>query len=117
MAYSKASPDYFISEGSMRMNTTVSVFIATSLDGYIARADGRLDWLSEANSMVPVGEDCGFRAFMESVDALIMGRKTYEQVLSFGEWPYGKTPVIVLSRNSTSLTAKMSGSITTARPW
>ena len=78
----------------------VSVFIATSLDGFIARRDGSIDWLNEANAMLPEGEDCGFMAFMDSVDTLIMGRKTYEQVLSFGQWPYGDTPVVVLSHNS-----------------
>ena len=76
-----------------------SVYIATSLDGFIARKDGSLDWLNEANAGVPDGEDCGFRAFMDSVDTLIMGRKTFEQVLSFGQWAYGETPVIVLSGN------------------
>ena len=82
------------------MSIKVSVFIATSLDGFIARSDGSLDWLNEANTTIPDGEDWGFQAFMDSIDALIMGRKTYEQVLSFGEWPYGGAPVVVLSRNS-----------------
>ncbi len=77
-----------------------SVYIATSLDGFIARPDGAIDWLNEANAIVPEGEDCGFMAFMDSVDTLIMGRKTCEQVLSFGQWPYGDTPVVVLSHNS-----------------
>ncbi|MDJ0705226.1 MAG: dihydrofolate reductase family protein [Leptolyngbyaceae cyanobacterium MO_188.B28] len=80
------------------MSLRVSVFIATSLDGFIARADGAIDWLDEANAMVPEGEDCGYQAFMTTVDVLIMGRNTYEQVLSFGQWPYGDKPVIVLSR-------------------
>jgi dihydrofolate reductase len=83
-----------------REQPRVSVYIATSLDGFIARKDGGLDWLNEANALVPADEDLGFRAFMNSVDALIMGRKTYETVLSFGKWPYGKTPVVVLSRNA-----------------
>ncbi|MBT3378981.1 MAG: dihydrofolate reductase [Lentisphaerae bacterium] len=74
-----------------------SVYIATSLDGFIARRNGSIDWLNDAHALVPEGEDCGFGAFMDSVDALIMGRKTYEQVLSFGQWPYGETPVVVLS--------------------
>ncbi len=60
--------------------------MATSFDGFIARNDGALDWLDEANNTVTEGEDCGFQAFMDSVDALIMGRKTYEQVLSRGQW-------------------------------
>ena len=80
-----------------------SVFIATSLDGFIARPDGGIDWLNEANALVPPGEDCGFSQFMSGIDALIMGRNTFEQVLTFGEWPYGETPVIVLSRSLTSL--------------
>ncbi|NER81626.1 MAG: dihydrofolate reductase [Leptolyngbya sp. SIO1D8] len=80
------------------MSLITSVFIATSLDGFIARANGELDWLEAANAAVPEGEDCGYAAFWESVDALIMGRKTYDQVLSFGQWPYGNKPVVVLSR-------------------
>lgn len=79
------------------MKPKISVFVATSLDGFIARHDGSLDWLDKANSSVPKGEDCGFQAFMSTIDVLIMGRITFEQVLTFGEWPYGKTPVIVMS--------------------
>ena len=67
------------------MSSRSSVFIATSLDGFIARTDGSLDWLDSANAAVSEGEDCGYSAFMASIDALIMGRKTYEQVLSFGQ--------------------------------
>ena len=78
------------------MSLISSVFIATSLDGFIARVGGELDWLDAANATVPEGEDCGYHAFMNSIDVLIMGRKTYEQVLSFGKWSYGRKPVIVL---------------------
>lgn len=77
----------------------VSVFIATSLDGFIAGMDGDLKWLNEASAEVPEGDDLGYAEFMASVDTLVMGRKTYEQVLSFGAWPYGDKPVIVLSHN------------------
>ncbi len=69
-----------------------SVFIATSLDGYIARADGRLDWLPPGG-----GEEHGYDAFMATVDALVIGRKTYETVLVFPAWPYGEKSVFVLS--------------------
>ena len=82
------------------MKTKGIVYIAISLDGYIARKDGSLDWLDEASAMVPQDEDCGFKDVMESVGALVMGRKTYEKVASFGAWAYGDTPVIVQSRES-----------------
>ena len=87
----------------IKVSLNASVYVATSLDGYIARESGGLDWLDAANATVPAGEDCGFRQFMESIDVLVMGRKTYEKVLSFGLWPYGNTPVIVLSRNKIEL--------------
>lgn len=83
--------------------TKCSVFIATSLDGFISRTDGSIDWLNKANAVVPEGEDCGYAQFLSTVDALVMGRNTFEQVLSFGEWPYDSTPVVVLSRQLKSL--------------
>lgn len=83
--------------------TKCSVFIATSLDGFISRLDGSIDWLNAANGLVPEGEELGYRQFMSSVDAMVIGRNTFEQVLIFGEWPYGSTPVVVLSRRLDSL--------------
>ncbi len=80
------------------MLAKASVFVATSLDGFIARLDGSIDWLNEANAIVPEGEECGYRAFLETVDGIIMGRNTFEQVLTFGKWPYGRKKVIVLTR-------------------
>lgn len=77
-----------------------SVFIATSLDGFIARPDGSIDWLDRANGVVPQGEDCGYAAYMATIDVLVMGRNTYELVRTFGEWPYGTTPVVVLSHHA-----------------
>ena len=96
-----------------------SVYIATSLDGFIARRDGSIDWLNEAQSLVPDGEDCGFQAFMDSVDTLIMGRKTFEQVLPFGQWPYGSTPVIVLSHNPMTIPSHLPDSVShsSETPW
>lgn len=78
-----------------------SVYIATTLDGFIARENGDLDWLPQPGDDESAGEsgdDYGYQAFMDSVDALVMGRNTYETVRSFGgQWPYGEKPVIVLS--------------------
>ena len=69
-----------------------SVFTGCSVDGFIARADGRLDFLPPGG-----GEPHGYDEFMASVDALIIGRNTFETVLSFPAWPYGDKPVFVLS--------------------
>lgn len=87
--------------------STCSVFIAASLDGYIAREDGGIDWLLAANASVPPGEDCGYAAFMSGVDALVMGRNTFELVLGFAEWPYGEKPVVVLSSSLAALPGKV----------
>ena len=73
--------------GAYSVATTVakrSVFIATSLDGFISRTDGSIDWLDQANTRVPKGEDCGYEEFMSTVDALVMGRHTFELAKSFG---------------------------------
>ena len=77
---------------------TASVFIATSLDGFIARPDGALDWLPADG-----GEPHGYEEFIATVDALVIGRKTFETVLSFDAWPYGTKPVIVLSSRPSAL--------------
>jgi dihydrofolate reductase len=66
------------------------------LDGFIARENGDLDWLP-AGGGVSADEDYGYKTFMSTVDALVMGRHTYEKVRTFGDWPYGDKPVVVLS--------------------
>lgn len=80
------------------MRTEIHVFIATSLEGFIARPDGSLDWLMQAQAAAPEGEDFGYADFMRDIDALVMGRKTFETVLGFDPWPYGQRPVWVMSR-------------------
>jgi len=72
-----------------------SVFIAASMDGFIARPNGDLDWLPGEESGIPE-EDHGYFEFMSTVDVVIMGRGTFEKVLTFGGWPFRK-PVVVLS--------------------
>ena len=70
------------------------VYIATSLDGFIATTEGGTEWLEDIPN--PEGSDFGFSDFIARVDAILMGRATFEKVLSFGQWPYTK-PVFVLS--------------------
>lgn len=86
-----------------------SVYIATSLDGFIARPNGELDWLGQP---LEDGEDYGYKDFMETVDFLVMGRNTYDVVASFGEWPYSK-PVVVLTTRPLSIPDELSDHVET----
>lgn len=85
------------------------IFIATSLDGFIADANGGIEWLDtfpEINNI-----DSGYAQFTAEIDALVMGRNTYEKVLSFGiEWPY-KKPVFVISRTLTEVPNEYDGKV------
>src|SRR6266478_8656713 len=83
---------------------TVSVFIGTSVDGFIARPNGDLDFLPEGG-----GEPHGYDEFIASVDALVIGRKIFEKVLTFADWPYGDKRVVVLSSRPVDLSAAGGG--------
>lgn len=79
------------------------VYIATSVDGYIARQNSDIDWLTEPDTSVQhpgevpgPGHEANFKNLMKRVDQLVMGRGTYEKLLTFNEWPY-PIPVTVLS--------------------
>ncbi len=93
----------------MRMSTTESinkniVFIAKSIDGFISGKNGELDWLNAIPN--PENKDMGFVGFMNGIDALVMGRATFETVCSFeGDWPYNKH-VFVLSNSLNEIPAK-----------
>ena len=83
---------------------TISVFVGTSVDGFIARRNDDLDFLPEDG-----GEPHGFDEFIASVDAIVMGRKTFEKVLTLGPWPYGDKRVVVLSSRPVDLAAAVGG--------
>jgi dihydrofolate reductase len=83
---------------------TASVFVGTSVDGFIARPSGDLDWLPAGG-----GEPHGYEEFIASVDAIVIGRKTFETVLSFEAWPYGEKRVVVLSRRLVDLSGVRGG--------
>lgn len=80
------------------MSVKVSVYIAISLDGFIARKDGGLDWLPAPTEG---GEDFGYADFMSTVDCVVMGRNTFEKVLTFGGWHYDKKVIVLTSRDLT----------------
>jgi len=84
------------------VKTKASVYIATTVDGYIADKDGSVEFLNQYQSSASEADgDMGFADFLNSIDLLIMGRKTFDQVISFGDdlWPYGDRQVWIWSRN------------------
>jgi dihydrofolate reductase len=83
---------------------TASVFIGTSVDGFIARPNDDLDFLPGGG-----GEPHGYNEFIASVDAIVIGRKTFEKVLTFGAWPYGDKRVVVLSSGPLDLSKAIGG--------
>ncbi len=88
----------------------ISAFMAVSLDGFIAKEDGGLDWLAS---------DCdfGYQEYMSGIDVVVVGRKSFEQALTFDEWPYSGKEVIVLSRSmdDSDLPKGFSGNIRCSR--
>jgi dihydrofolate reductase len=83
-----------------------SVFVGVSVDGFLARPDGALDFLPEGG-----GEPHGYEQFTAGVDALVIGRKTFETVRAFPEWPYGSQRVVVLSGGPLALPSLREGSV------
>jgi dihydrofolate reductase len=74
----------------------IHLFIATSLDGFIARENGSLDWL--VNIPNPSQTDHGYNEMIENTDVIVMGRKTYDEVLGFGiDWPYENCKTFVVT--------------------
>lgn len=93
--------------------STAHVFIGTSLDGFIAKPDGDIAWLLERSDPA---EDHGYMTFIADKDAVVMGRGTYEKVLTFDVWPY-QLPVVVLSRQlaDTSVPEHLQGKVRFSR--
>lgn len=78
----------------------VILFMASSLDGYIARTDGSVDWLF-------TDDDYGYRKFYDSIDATLMGHNTYKQILTFGEFPYSDKKNFVFAKSHVARLAKV----------
>lgn len=93
------------------MTIKCSVYIAASVDGFIAGPDGELDWLHKPEYATAEAGDYGYEAFVSTVDALVMGRHTYEKVLSFAEWPYGEMTVVVLSSQFLDIPENLKGKV------
>src|SRR6267143_3954092 len=83
---------------------SVSTFVGTSVDGFIARPNGTFDFLPAGG-----GEPHGYNEFIAGVDAIVIGRKTFEKFLTLGPWPYGDKRVVVLSSRPVNLSAARGG--------
>ncbi|WP_395606750.1 dihydrofolate reductase family protein [Pseudomonas sp. B22129] len=93
------------------MEIKCSVFIAASVDGFIARPDGDIEWLHRPEYETAALNGVTYEHFIATVDALVMGRKTLEKVLSFPEWPYEGLPVIALSHQALEIPAHLQGKV------
>lgn len=93
------------------MDIKCSVFIAASIDGFIARPDGDIEWLHRPEYECAALSGLSYEDFMATVDGLVMGRKTLDKVLSFPEWPYENTPVVVLSHGGVTLPQELEGKV------
>jgi dihydrofolate reductase len=78
------------------MTVKISVYIAASLDGFIARENGDLDWLPPGKEG---DEDFGYAEFMSTIDYIVMGRNTFEKIITFGGWYYDKKVIVLTSRD------------------
>lgn len=93
-----------MNESQNRVGSKVSVFIGMSLDGFIARTNGDLDWMQGPGG--EGGGDYGYDSFVARIDAIVMGRKTFEKVLTFGTWSYQK-PIIVLTHRQLQIPTEL----------
>jgi dihydrofolate reductase len=88
-------------------------YAAASLDGYIATPEGGVDWLAPFEG---TGEDYGYAKFFNSVDAILLGRRTYDKSLEFGQWPYANKPCWVFSRDEALRPARAAVEVTAQAP-
>lgn len=93
------------------MDIKCSVFIAASIDGFIARPDGDIEWLHRPEYELAALNGLTYESYIATVDALVMGRKTLEKVLSFAEWPYEGMPVIALSHQAVEVPAYLQAKV------
>ena len=93
------------------MDRKCSVFIAASVDGFITRIDGDIEWLHRPEYECAALKGLSYDEFMTTVDAIVMGRKTLDKVLSFPQWPYDNTPVVVLSHGEVALPQELRSKI------
>ena len=87
--------------------------MGTSLDGFIARPDGGIDWLGDPDD--PGDEDFGWSEFFPTIDRMVMGRATFEKLLTFDAWMYGDTPLTVMTSTLQEVPERVAGKVTLSR--
>jgi len=93
------------------MNIKCSVFIACSIDGYIAGSDGDISWLENPDYAAAKPPGLSYDDFISTVDGIVMGRNTFEKALTFGFWPYEDIPVFVLTGRELIIPEYLNGKI------
>ncbi|MDH5858176.1 dihydrofolate reductase family protein [Lampropedia aestuarii] len=93
------------------MSIECSVYIATSVDGFIAQLDGGIDWLARPEYAASPIQGLSYEAFIATVDAIVMGKNTFNKVLTFDAWPYENIPVVVLSSAALDIPAQLQGKV------
>lgn len=88
-----------------------SVYMAVSVDGYIAKKDGNIEWLNKPEFAIEKINGLTYNEFISTVDAIIMGRNTFEKVLTFGFWPYEEVEVIVLTNKALTIPDELKGKV------
>lgn len=93
------------------MTLKCSVYIATSVDGFIAKPDGDIDWLHNPEYAAAKFNGLDYDDFIATVDTIVMGRNSYEKVLTFGFWPYENIPVVVLTHRGLDIPKELEGKV------
>lgn len=94
------------------MSSKCSVYIAASVDGFIAKLDGDIEWLLKPEYTSTDKLGLSYEEFISTIDAIVMGRKSFEKALTFESWYYEGTPVVVLSSRGVSIPAHLHGKVT-----
>ena len=100
------------------MIAKISVFVASSLDGFIARKDESIDWIRNSIERFPSHQDNGYQSFFESIDIIVIGRNTFETVMTIDKWSYENNPVTVLTSKKLDIHLKLNNkvSVSSASP-
>ena len=100
------------------MIAKISVLVASSLEGFIARKDGSIDWIRNSIERFPSNQDTGYQIFFESIDIIVMGRNTFETVMTIDKWSYENNPVTVLTSKKLDIHLKLNNkvSVSSASP-